>query len=444
MNNRILRNSVYLLHNLRSAYGRYLLKYLTRFRCEMKLSSNELLGIRRERLQDMLFYAKNNSLYYKRVFNSSDPKEISSVSDLRSIPFLIRKTIQKQIEEIRCPRQARATKSFTGGSTGIPMPYYKDLRKEAMGAAFLRLAKESVGYKNGELSTRLWGAPIDLENKNTLSAKWHSFVYNEHLLNAFNMEQSQMKGYIQYISQNQVKLMVAYAQSAYQLAKYAIDNNAKAEIPRVILCAETTHDYQIKTVKKAFNCSVYLNYGCRELGNVANQREEGADYLVNIPGFIVEVVDNNGNIVKTGQKGYLVITDLWNIAMPFIRYWIGDMAIQGGHDELGSFTLKGIIGRSVDRIKTKSGKRVTGLMFVHLFTKGFEEVEEFQVTQNSLESINIKLVLNNKTQKDKLARRIRDDVKNMIDEAIDIDIEFVESIKKTPTGKYRPVICNLN
>ena len=43
--------------------------------------------------------------------------------------------------------------------------------------------------------------------------------------------------------------------------------------------------------------------------------------------FLLEVIDKNGDPVKDGQKGELVITTLSKEALPLVRYRVGDITI---------------------------------------------------------------------------------------------------------------------
>jgi phenylacetate-CoA ligase len=79
-----------------------------------------------------------------------------------------------------------------------------------------------------------------------------------------------------------------------------------------------------RVVQDAFNCPVHEDYGCAEAGAMAAEcgRQNGLHPFDEL--FYIEVV-RNGRPVQPGQIGKILVTDLWNRAMPLVRYEIGDV-----------------------------------------------------------------------------------------------------------------------
>jgi phenylacetate-CoA ligase len=71
-------------------------------------------------------------------------------------------------------------------------------------------------------------------------------------------------------------------------------------------------------------------YSCRELNILGLQCPETDHYHVQSERIILEVLDKDGRPCGLGETGRVVLTDLHNYAMPFIRYEIGDFAEVGG------------------------------------------------------------------------------------------------------------------
>ncbi len=49
---------------------------------------------------------------------------------------------------------------------------------------------------------------------------------------------------------------------------------------------------------------------------------------------LIEILDDQGRAVAAGQEGNVVVTDLTNYGMPFIRYANGDLAVAASGGEL--------------------------------------------------------------------------------------------------------------
>jgi phenylacetate-CoA ligase len=96
--------------------------------------------------------------------------------------------------------------------------------------------------------------------------------------------------------------------------------------------------------------------------------------------------------------------------------------------------LKKIVGRTIDVFHTKDGAKVDGAFFIYQFY--FRNwVKNYQVIQESLEQIVIKLVKKDKVPQEDLAE-IEKNVKHVMGKDCEVVFEFVPQIEKTKTGKF--------
>jgi len=108
----------------------------------------------------------------------------------------------------------------------------------------------------------------------------------------------------------------------------------------------------------------------------------------------VEILDDAGRPTPAGEEGNVVITDLFNYGMPFIRYVNGDRAVAGWKTcpcGRGLPLLTKVTGRRLDTLETTDGRKVPGEFFPHLL-KDYAAVRRFQVVQSTRDTITIKLV----------------------------------------------------
>lgn len=77
-------------------------------------------------------------------------------------------------------------------------------------------------------------------------------------------------------------------------------------------------------LEKGLSCEVYDRYGLEEFGAVAVECRMHNGMHVNAETFIVEVVDEVGAPVQSQKEGRILVTDLFNLRMPFVRYDTGD------------------------------------------------------------------------------------------------------------------------
>jgi len=144
---------------------------------------------------------------------------------------------------------------------------------------------------------------------------------------------------------------------------------------------------------------------------------------------------------RPGEVGELVITDLHNYGMPFVRYKVGDLAVPADRAcscGRGLPLLEDIEGRILDMIWTPDGRMVPGEFFPHLM-KEFREVRQFQVVQEALDRLIIRIVLAESLADERLAF-IRQQVQEVLGGAIRLDFEFPEEIPLTASGKFRVTV----
>jgi phenylacetate-CoA ligase len=77
-------------------------------------------------------------------------------------------------------------------------------------------------------------------------------------------------------------------------------------------------------IEKAFGCEVYDRYGLEELGVIGLECAVHDGFHINVESVIVEILNAKGEPISHGEKGRVVVTDLFNYNMPFIRYDTGD------------------------------------------------------------------------------------------------------------------------
>ena len=145
--------------------------------------------------------------------------------------------------------------------------------------------------------------------------------------------------------------------------------------------------------------------------------------------------------VNMQHEGQFLVTSLTNRVMPFIRYEIGDSGrLKEGVCSCGSpFPLMEMeFCRSNDIIVTPGGKRIYPSYFIHLLD-GVKGISQYQFVQDQLNRITLNIDAASELAPG-LQRSLQQRITNEIDKHMFLEINQVDKIKRTRSGKHRFVI----
>lgn len=135
-------------------------------------------------------------------------------------------------------------------------------------------------------------------------------------------------------------------------------------------------------------------YSTEELGYVALQCPDvPGHYHISAETLIVELVDDEGQAVPSGEVGRVLVTDLHNLAAPMIRYAVGDHAVAGPPCRCGRGlpTLTRIMGRTRNMIVKPDGTRHWPLTGYKQF-RDIAPIRQYQFRQHAIDAIEVRLV----------------------------------------------------
>jgi phenylacetate-CoA ligase len=126
------------------------------------------------------------------------------------------------------------------------------------------------------------------------------------------------------------------------------------------------------------------------MGFIALQCPRHEHYHVQSESVLVEVLDEDGEPVRPGEIGRVVLTSLHNFAMPLIRYAIGDYAEAGAPCPCGRGlpVLKRILGRSRNRVSMPDGRRAWP--DVGALRAAIPGAEQIQVVQQGADAVEVR------------------------------------------------------
>lgn len=426
------------------------LRELERFQ---RYGAEEVERRQRAMLETALLHAHEHVPYYRRVLSQAGVVERGTVRLERfaDVPILEKATLREHFDELRAddadPRGLRT--NTTGGSTGEPVRFLQDRAVHDWKMATKILFNAWAGIRPGARTLLLWGSEKDLAQRaGSIASRVGAWLRDEIALNAFHMTEADMRAYTETYNAFRPELVLAYAQSIYQWARFIDDAGLKVVPPEAIMTSATNLEPDMRaTIERVFGARVFDRYGSREVGDIACENGDGMGMLVSPRTHLVEIVDASGNPVPAGEIGDVVVTLLTNRAMPLIRYRIGDAArmAPGPLGDIAWPRLTEIAGRVTDIFYTRDGKQVYGGYFTRMFYR-MPSVAQFQIVQEAYDHLVLRIVpapQANAADLDAELASAAAKVRETMGTSCRVDVERVDAIAPGPSGKRRYTISHV-
>ena len=419
--------------------GRRLYRDYTKRIDEMTLG--DPLSVSSEYLARLLAFVKRHNEYYSHLLSHGD--------GIESLPILTKDVIRQRFEDLQSfPKGPDPYINSSGGSTGRPVTLIQDANYASWSNATQGYYfREFLGVEmNTVKNVWLWGSERDSLRltRRPIRSRVASFLSSKMFLNTFDVDERGWLEYIELIRQYRPHYVAGYAGSLYQIARTARRNNVRLHRPSFVYSsAELLREFMRSEIEEQFNAKVYDYYGSREVGAIAGECIGGEKHVFAMNN-LVEIFDDDDHVVMDGSEGRLVITNLHNYSFPMIRYDIGDTgALSSQSCGCGSPlpVLKQLSGRITDHFILASGKLVHGEFITHLFY--FRDwIDQFQVDQLEYDSLRIRVVCRDVVDENDV-RDITRDIQFVMGKGCKLEWEYVDSIDKSPEGKYLFTRCLL-
>ncbi|HXD37977.1 MAG TPA: phenylacetate--CoA ligase family protein [Rhodanobacter sp.] len=427
---------------------RHTLAWLAEYQRDQWLAPERIAELQWQRLKRLLEHCHREVPYYQRRWRELGvvPADIRSLDDYAKLPLLTKADIRANFEELQADSwRGRLLTKATGGSTGEPMRFGYTRESNDRRTAVMWRGYEWAGSRMGRRTLFLWGGAVGEPTRtHQLKDAIYNRLFARHVLNSFHMTEANMVEYADAIDRYRPEIIVAYVGPLVRLAQWLIANKRSIWRPRGIIgAAEALHEFQREIIEQAFGAPAFNTYGCREFMLIAAECEKRQGLHVNADHLVVELHKPHDAPADT-HTGEVVITDLFNYGMPFLRYANGDMATAAtGACSCGRGLplLSRVDGRVLDAIRTPSGHVLPGEFFPHML-KDVPGVQRFQLVQRQLDRLDLAIVRGADFDEASLAY-IRREVAKVLGGSVELDCRFVDDIPLTPSGKLRVTVSEL-
>lgn len=424
------------------------LKQFQLLRRSQNLSNVQLREWQRKRLQKLLLHAYSNTEYYRDVFDRSnvDPTDFHDLEDLNKFPILTKKNVRENIHFglfATGHDKSKMNLVRTSGSTGEPFRIYCDTEQLEMRMAATMRGYWWAGWRPMERQLRLWHQKIGMSFVEIMREKIDAVLMRRRFIPAFEMSPKSCEEFIANIAKQNPVLIDGYAESLEYLSDTSemIKNKTKS-VQAVVSSAQELSESARKKIENNLGAKVFDKYGAREFSGIAYQMDAGENYQCVSETYYVEIL-KDGKPAKPGEIGEVYITDLVNWNFPIIRYQIGDLAgIPKTKTNSPFFELSKIYGRTKSIVRFSDGSWQPSSFFLHLLKEFEGEIARFQVVQKTVEVLTVKVV-RGPFFSDETEKRVIDNLREFCP-SIKIEVQLVEEIPLGVTGKYLPVVSELN
>jgi len=383
------------------------------------------------------YHLANNKTFKKHLASRS-------ISEWNDIPVITKQSFQVDIGSLLSDNLnlKKVYLNNTSGSTGQPFYFAKDKFAHAMTWALIidRYNRHGIDL-NHSLQARFFGIP--LSRRGYVKERIKDGIANRVRFPVFDLSENVLDRYIRIFERKPFDYLNGYSSALVLFAKHLIyRNQVLSELcPTLKVCITTSEICTAEDrlfMERAFGVMVVNEYGAAELDLIAFE-DENFQWIMSNENLYFEVVDDDNNPVPPGNEGKLLVTSLYNKAIPFIRYELGDRVLIDDNWKGNYQILRHLVGRTNDYAILPSGKKSAGLTFYYISKSILEKggfVKEFIVKQSSPAQFVFEYVA---------AHDLDNNQKELVEKVMakylesGLECEFIrmDQIKRSPSGKLK-------
>jgi phenylacetate-CoA ligase len=381
-------------------------------------------------LQSILKYSIEHSEYYKKI---SERRNLIRLTDF---PVMNKTLLNENYDSIFVSeyKNVNTHSMHTSGSTGIPFTVVQNLEKRDRHIADLKYFGEIAGYMDHDPLCYLRAKPTATPEEQREQNIWQ--------LDICNLNEENLMKYYQIMVDKKCTALMAYPSTLDTAVTLWSKNVQNTSCVRTIISTSETLTNEVRNKLRLFfgeEVNIVARYSNTENGVLGQEISED-HYIINWASYFIEILkfdsDEPANI---GELGRIVVTDLYNLAFPMIRYDTGDVA-RMVYPETGLPYLESLFGRRMDLIYDTNGDVVSPFLLCRTMRLS-HGIEQWQFIQESRDTYTLKIT-SNTHDKPNVDKEVQGFKKTLGEGAI-INVEYVENIPVMNSLKRKLIVSNL-
>lgn len=385
-----------------------------------------------KQLQLLLTHAVHTTEYFKKY---------AGFSSLEDFPVVNKNIIRESFEQFESTtfKGKKLKVMQTSGSTGTPFRVVQNSTKRQRVLAELIYFNSLVGYGMGtRYAFVLSSNPIHRDDALKLWIKNKV----EFVIDTLDFSTAE-KQRLTLLKDKQIETIIGNPSVIYDLARHILlqgDPPTSFGVKGVLCISEPLYPNMRATIRKAFNCLVLSRYSNEECGLLAYECPSCGQYHLNTASYFFETLAFDRNEpTSPGTPGRIVVTDLYNYALPLIRYDTGDIGSIVPNDcpQFATPILQSLEGRRVDTIYDTMGRRLMWWSFDSLFEDLSSLVKQFQFIQEGKISYRLRLCVYETFPHKQF---VVEQLKQILGADAQIEIDYVDEIPVLNSGKRKYIV----
>jgi phenylacetate-CoA ligase len=407
-------------------------------------SRDELERWTEARLRRLLEHARANAPHYREALAAFDPARFR-LADLGAIPLLSKEQVRRRPDDF-LTRPASPTHLVypTSGSTGTPLATVWTVG-EYRTAYALREARSArwAGVSFGEPRATFSGRLVVPERHAEGPPYRFNRAERQVYFSVFHLSPRTAPRYVEALHRHRPTWITGYALSIHLLGRYILEQGLRPPpLEAVVTTSEKVTGEMRRIMETAYGCPVFEEYSSVENAVFASECAEHRLH-VSTDATLLEILDPDGRACEPGEDGEVVGTNLFRYLQPLVRFRLGDRArwsTEACPCGRALPVIEEVVGRTEDVVVGPDGRRAVLFHGTFLDLPG---VREGQIIQERIDRIRVRVATAADYRPevaDEITRRLR----QRLGSSVGVVVEPVEAIARTPAGKFRLVISELD
>jgi phenylacetate-CoA ligase len=405
-------------------------------------SRTSIDAFRDRKLRKVVRHAASSVPYYQKLFaaHGLSAEDISGAADLVRIPITSRSDIQSASIDDRLAKGVDQDKLIvrqTTGSSGQCLFVMRTWREEQVLNLMRWRALRAYGLKLSDVIA-VPRVPIGRHRRDyPLPRRIADALgfYRKDLLDLTTVDDAS-----RILIEREPEVIMGWPTILADLApRWSALRTPKSRGPKfVITGGEMLSGHARAQISEGFGAPVYDMMGAHEFSLLAWECPVTGEYHMSDETIYAEVIVD-GRRAEAGEEGELVVTGLHSMAMPFIRYNLGDIVVQGSAQcGCGSpfSTMRSIKGRTGEYFNLPEGRRVHPQDIVRMSFIAAKWIRQLQVVQINPAYLEL-YVVPVRPPSDEEIRAIREAIKKVLWNVATLEVVIVPEIPTTYDTKFR-------